>query len=159
MVMHPLLRGCLARGPGASLLLVLAIITGIAAQPPAAQARDEEYRKAVVGVWQDHYQGKRTMTIRPDGTARMVVELSGAKAALFARKLVFEMKWSIQNGRLFKQTIGGEPKRKVALILRTMGDRVDEPILELSDQRLRLLDRDGKTEYNWRRLANTPPVS
>jgi hypothetical protein len=33
-----------------------------------------------------------------------------------------------------------------------MGDRVDEPILELSGQRLLLLDADGKTRYDWRRV-------
>jgi hypothetical protein len=32
-----------------------------------------------------------------------------------------------------------------------MGDRVDEPILELTEDRLVLLDKDGKTKYNWRR--------
>jgi len=32
-----------------------------------------------------------------------------------------------------------------------LGDQVDEPILELTEHRLLLLDRDGKTKYDWRR--------
>ena len=36
-------------------------------------------------------------------------------------------------------------------ILKAKGDRVDELILELSKDRLLLLDADGKTKYNWRR--------
>jgi hypothetical protein len=32
-----------------------------------------------------------------------------------------------------------------------MGDRVDEPILELTRDRLLLLDKDGETRYDWRR--------
>jgi hypothetical protein len=32
-----------------------------------------------------------------------------------------------------------------------MGDRVDQPILELTADQLLLLDQDGKTKYDWRR--------
>ncbi len=92
------------------------------------------------------------MTFKEDGTATMVVELQGTKATLFASRLRFDMKWSVDNGRLKKRTIGGEPSLKVRLILNMMGDRVDEPILELSEDRLLLLDGDGKTKYDWRRV-------
>lgn len=120
--------------------------------PPQSADQDERFRRLVVGTWEDDYQGKRTMTFKEDGTATMVVELQGAKATLFASRLRFDMKWSVDNGRLKKRTIGGEPSLKVRLILNMMGDRVDEPILELSENRLLLLDRDGKTKYDWRRV-------
>ena len=119
----------------------------------AAAEQDRKYREMVIGTWQDDYQGKRTMVVRPDGSATMNVELTGLKAALFASQLMFKMKWSIQNGRMKKQTTGGEPAGKVNLILKTMGDRVDEKILELTNNRLRLLDKNGKTEYDWRRVG------
>jgi lysophospholipase L1-like esterase len=114
--------------------------------------QDERYHRLIVGTWEDDYQGKRTMTLKEDGTATMVVELQGAKATLFASRLRFDMKWSVDNGRLKKRTIGGEPSLKVRLILNTMGDRVDEPILELNKDRLLLMDGDGKTKYDWRRV-------
>ena len=109
----------------------------------------------VVGTWQDDYQGKRTMALRKDGTATMIVELSGLKAAMFASRLRFDMVWSVENGRLEKRTTGGEPEGKVQFILKTMGDRVDEPILELTEGRLILLDADGKTKYDWRRARTS----
>ena len=34
-------------------------------EPPS----DERCRELVVGTWKDEYQGQRTMTVRPDGTA------------------------------------------------------------------------------------------
>jgi hypothetical protein len=108
----------------------------------------------VLGVWQDSYQGKRTMTLREDGTGLMVVELSGLKAKLYASRLEFDMKWSIENGRLKKKTIGGRPSGKVKLVLAMMGDKVNEPILELTTDRLLLLDGDGKTKYDWRRVKS-----
>ena len=109
-------------------------------------------RKLGLGGWADDYVGKRTMTLSPDGTGTMLVELSGFKAMIFAFKLRFDMVWSIENGRLKKRTIGGEPVGIVRMILATMGDRVDEPILELTEKRLLLLDADGKTKYDWRRV-------
>jgi hypothetical protein len=116
-------------------------------------ARDDRFRRLVVGTWQDNYQGKRTMTLAADGTGRMVVELTGLKSRLFAPRLEFDMVWSLENGRLKKRTIKGTPATQVQLILKAMGDRVDEAILELTDQRLLLLDGNGKTKYDWRRVA------
>ena len=114
--------------------------------------QDQQSRRLVVGTWQDEYQGKRTMTLQEDGTGKMVVELDGLKAKLFAPRLEFEMVWAVEKGRLKKRTLQGEPAVTVQLILKTMGDRVDEPILELTQDRLLLLDKDGKTTYDWRRV-------
>jgi len=106
----------------------------------------------VVGTWQDEYQGKRTMTLREDGTGTMLVELSGWRAVLSAPRLRFDMVWSVEGAHLKKRTVGGEPETQVQMILKMMGDRVDEPVLELTADRLLLLDRDGKTKYDWRRV-------
>ena len=95
------------------------------------------------------------MTLQADGRGMMVVELSGLKATLFASRLQFDLVWSIEGGRLKKRTVGGEPQTAVQMILKTMGDQVDEPILELTEDRLLLLDRDGKTKYDWRRPKKT----
>jgi hypothetical protein len=114
--------------------------------------QDQQSRRLVVGTWQDEYQGRRTMTLQEDGTGRMVAELDGLKAKLFAPRLEFEMVWAVEKGRLKKRTLQGEPAVTVQLILKAMGDRVDEPILELTQDRLLLLDKDGKTKYDWRRV-------
>jgi hypothetical protein len=113
---------------------------------------DARYRSLVLGTWEDEYQGKRTMTLNDNGTGTMVVELSGWRAALSASRLKFNMKWLVKDGHLKKQTISGEPEAQVKMILSTMGDHVDEPILELTLDRLLLLDQDGKTKYDWKRV-------
>lgn len=120
-----------------------------------AEEDDDRYRRMAIGTWQDDYQGKRTMTLNEDGSGTMVVELSGLKASLFAPRLQFNMRWSVEGGHLKKQTIDGEPAAQVQLILKAMGDRVDESIQELTENRLLLLDRDGKTKYDWRRVQTT----
>lgn len=123
----------------------------VASPTVSAPRSDEELRAKVVGTWQDEYQGKRTMTLRSDGTGAMVVELSGLKAALVAPRLTFHMQWSIAQGRLKKRSLGGEPAVQVNMILKTLGDTVEEEILEVTEDRLLLLDPDGKTQYDWRR--------
>ncbi len=109
-------------------------------------------RRKLLGVWQDHYQGKRTMTLNADGKGTMLVELSGFQATLFASKLRFDMRWSLEGDVLKKRSVGGEPREKVNMILNTMGNTAEDTILELTDDRLLLLDKDGKTQYDWKRL-------
>ena len=49
---------------------------------PSSEDPQERLRRLVVGTWEDHYQGKRTMTLQSDGTGTMVVELTGVNAFL-----------------------------------------------------------------------------
>lgn len=113
-----------------------------------------EQKRLLLGVWEDDYKGKRVLTIRDDGTATMVVEPSGLGALLFAAKLTFEEAWTLDDDHLTMKVTGGEPSTRVNLILKTMGDSTTQRILELTESRLRLLDEDGETEYDWRRVES-----
>lgn len=115
----------------------------------AGEALDESL---IVGTWEDDYKGHRTLTLRPDGTATMVVELEGLSAKLYARRLTFEEQWSVAAGKLTLKTLGGEPKRRVHMVLQTMGDTAEHEILELTSEQMLLLDADGSTRFDWRRV-------
>ena len=138
---------------------------GIADATPATNSKEdvkpeseeEKARRMLLGVWQDNYQGKRTMTLNDDGRGTMFVELSGVQAFLFASKLRFDMVWSLDGKKLTKKTVGGEPADKVNLILNTMGDTAEDTLLEVTDDRLLLLDKDGTTKYDWRRVKQHEP--
>lgn len=129
--------------------------TSALAPLPASGSEEDKARQQVLGVWQDEFQGKRTMTLNQDGTGTMLVELNGVQAALFAAKLRFDMKWSLTGKKLIKKTVGGEPANKVNLILNTMGDTAEDTIVEVTPERLLLLDKDGKTQYDWRRVKTS----
>lgn len=129
-----------------------ALLFTLASQGIADASHDAEYRKKIVGSWHDYYQGDRTMTIRPDGTATMVVVLGGWKAVLYASQLRFDMVWSIEDGLFKKRTTGGDPPGKVKAVLKMMGDHVAEPIVELEDDQLVLQDENGKRKYTWERV-------
>jgi hypothetical protein len=113
---------------------------------------DERLKQQLVGVWTDNYRGKRTMTLRDDGTGEMDVELEGATAMLFAEHLHFDMVWRIEEGKLIKESIGGQPAEKVNLILKTMGRRAEETVLEVTKERLRTRESDRTTVYDWQRV-------
>ena len=128
-------------------------------ETPEPEDPDQRLRQLAIGTWEDDYEGKRTMTLRDDGTGTMVCELEGWNAT-FASRLQFEMTWSVKDGRLKKHTVSGKPAAKVRLILTALGDTVDEPIVELTDDRLLLLDEDGKTiSFNGRfgEMWDIPP--
>src|SRR5262249_17144213 len=62
-------------------VLALAVGRGSESEPAPS---DVELRQRVLGIWEDEYQGHRTMTVRRDGTATMVVVLHGWKAKVYA---------------------------------------------------------------------------
>ncbi|MEE8451696.1 MAG: hypothetical protein V3R99_07265 [Thermoguttaceae bacterium] len=128
------------------------VTLAVGGSAPGKLSQDEQLRRAAIGTWQDFHHGKRTMTLREDGTATMVVELTGIKARLFTPRLQLDIVWSVEDGRMKRRTVGGTPADKVAFVNRRAGKQVAEPILELTGNRLRLLDRDGKTKYDWRRV-------
>ncbi len=118
----------------------------------SATLSDEQCRKLILGTWEDDYKGHRTLTIRSDGTATMVVELKGLTAKLYASRMTFEEEWSIEGGQLKLKTVSGEPEGRVNLILKTMGNVTVQEILELTEDRMVLLDSDAATKFEWRRV-------
>jgi hypothetical protein len=120
-------------------------------EPSGAHDSDSRCRAKALGEWEDDYQGKRHLTVNEDGTGTMVVDLDGIGKKLFAARLSFDLEWSVADGRIVMKTLGGEPKSKVQLVLKLYGSEADYKILELTDERMWLMDPDGKTKYDWRR--------
>ncbi|MDZ7616499.1 MAG: hypothetical protein U1E05_05800 [Patescibacteria group bacterium] len=112
-----------------------------------------ENHRRILGTWQDDHRGRRTMTVRADGTATMVCELEGLNARLFTPVLHLNLHWQLADGVMTRVIIDGEPADKVRFVVNLMGARSDEKLLLLTDGELHLLDADGQTEYRWTRVA------
>lgn len=121
-------------------------------EPDIDSDRDEQLRRRAVGTWRDYYQGTRTLTLRPDGTALMVVELSGFKARLFTPRLELDIAWFIRDGKMHRRTVGGRPADKVEFVNQRAGVAVAEPVLELTGDRMVLVDQNGSQKYTWQRI-------
>lgn len=129
--------------------------------PASAEATDETspIRQMALGVWEDDYQGHRTLTLNDDGTGKMVVELSGVAASLFAAKLEFGEEWSFdaEEQLLIMIATGGEPQGKVNLILKMYGKQAMYKVVEVTDKLLVLVDQADDKRYEWRRVEETQP--
>jgi hypothetical protein len=125
--------------------------------PGEPEDPDAALRSAIAGEWEDDYQGKRHLTVANDGTGTMVVELDGIGKKLIAPRLSFDLEWGLAEGYVSMKTLGGEPKSKVQVVLKLYGSEANYRILELTADRMLLLDADGKTRYDWRRPNSAKP--
>lgn len=126
---------------------------------PSAAAEPEsdgQPRSLILGKWEDEYHGKRHLTVNEDGTGKMLVEPDGIGKALFAAELKFDIEWEVHDGKVTLKMVRGEPKSKVQLILKLYGSEAEYKIVELTRERMLLLDGDGKTQYDWRRPGAAP---
>jgi hypothetical protein len=112
-----------------------------------------DLEKSMLGTWEDDYKGHRTLTLNADGTGRMVVELDGFAAALFAKKLTFQEEWTVADGKVTMKATGGEPKGKVSLVLSLHGDSSTQRIVEVTADRMILVEEPSETRFEWRRLS------
>jgi hypothetical protein len=120
---------------------------------------DAAMRRLAQGEWEDEYQGRRFLTVSPDGAGKMVVELEGIGKRIFAPSLSFDLNWSVADGVVTLTTLGGEPASKVKVILKIYGSEAQYKVLELTADRMLLLDGDGKTQYDWRRPKSSAKSS
>lgn len=117
-------------------------------------AKPESIESQLLGTWEDNYHGKRTLTLRPDGTGTMVCELAGWEASVFAKMLTFEEAWFVADGSLTMRVTGGEPKAKIDFVLKMEGDTTTQKIVELTPNRLLVFDAKGSQQFDWRRVRS-----
>jgi hypothetical protein len=122
-------------------------------EPVVQESTDEKYRKLIVGDWEMDRDGKRFLTVHPDGTADMDAEVSSNWSLLFGKKLKFRIEWSIEKGVLTMLTTGGEPKGKVDLITSMYGAERIQAIKLLDETTLQLPDEEpGEADHIWTRV-------
>jgi hypothetical protein len=111
-------------------------------------------QQAILGVWEDDYQGHRTLTLKDDGTGSMLVELEGLASSLFANTMEFDEEWSFDaDGQLLTMIAsGGKPATKVNLVLRMYGTRATYKVVDVSEDVMVLVDQADEKRYEWRRV-------
>ena len=110
--------------------------------------------KLVVGSWKQDFYGERTLTVKDDGTATMVIRPGGVFALGFGEKIDLTMFWSVKDGHLDYGVNGGSPADKVKLAASTWGDHWVEKIVKLDENKLDLLSVDGSSHSIWERVPS-----
>ena len=124
--------------------------------PTCDEAIDElSLRARLVGAWEDEHMGRRVMTLRPDGSGTMLVELRDPAKLVIGPRLMFTLNWTVQQRTLSLTMTGGEPAKKVDMITRRFGDRATQHIEEIDGQWLLVHDLDDGDEFAFRRLEPT----
>ena len=111
-----------------------------------------DVEKSMLGTWEDDYKGHRILTLNAGGTGTMVVELDGLAATLFAKTLTFREEWSVVDGKVTMKATGGEPAGKVGLVLSLHGDSSTQRIVEVTADRMILVEEPSETRFEWRRV-------
>ncbi len=113
-------------------------------------------QQRVLGVWEDDYQGHRTLTLNEDGTGSMLVELEGLASSLFAKQMEFDEEWSfdVDGSLLTMIATGGKPTTKVNLVLRMYGTKATYKVVDVSEDVMVLVDQADEKRYEWRRVHN-----
>lgn len=123
------------------------------ADSDGALATLSDLEKSMLGTWEDDYKGHRKLTLNADGTGRMVVELDGFAATLFAKTLTFQEEWLVADGKVTMKATGGEPSGKVRLVLSLHGDSSTQRIVEVTQERMILIEEPSETRFEWRRVS------
>ncbi len=116
------------------------------------EQRDATHRELLVGRWEQENLGKRTLDVKPDGSATMIFEPSGLLAFTLGDRLVFDAEWTLERGRLDIHVTGGTPKTKAKIALGLVGDHWNRPIETLNQEYLAVRKEEDNSLSEWTRL-------
>lgn len=118
------------------------------------------YRRLIVGEWQTFRDGKRHLKIADDGTAVMNVEIAGfAKQLAFGKQMRIDLEWSIDDGHVNMDCVGGEPSWAIKAFTTAFGTHRRQPILNLDAKQLLLQDDADDPDHDYKRIAKTPNLN
>lgn len=103
-----------------------------------------------IGTWAQERFGRRTLTIRPDGTALMIIEPNDFFALAYGKRIEIELAWQFNGERAVYRITGGNPADKLELAKKSWGDAWDEPVVDVTDNSFVLVGADG-SRCEWRR--------
>lgn len=119
---------------------------------------DAQTRQQLMGVWTHLANGQQWIENRPDGTARMFLQLDFLASLLYGGDIHLDLKWEVKNGILTHQVISGTPPENVQKLVRDYGWTRTYQILETGDGYMKLESVGGVPEReDWTRSA-PPPV-
>lgn len=112
----------------------------------------QERKRLLTGTWRQEFFGERLLTINDDGTGRMLILPNSFWSSFFGDRIELRMYWTLEKDRIDYGYSGGTPAEKVESARKSWGDHWNEQIVELTEDRLVLLNADGKTRSAWQRV-------
>lgn len=111
----------------------------------------------LIGVWQQHKHGERTLRVNADGTATVQVELNMLGALMYGKRMTLQLNWSL-DGDVMTQTISsGTPPESVQRLIRDWGNRREYRVIDVSHEHLILSEVGDDGDHDvWTSVESTP---
>jgi len=107
----------------------------------------------LVGQWKDSFFGTRTLILKADGTARMILDLDLTGRLLYGKRLEFDMEWSVEGAVVTIDILKGTPEKPARSAMNTWGERYVYLLDCVEDHQVEMRDSDGSMNYVLRRVA------
>lgn len=108
----------------------------------------------LIGRWRDSFFGTRTLTLKADGTATMVLDLDFAGRLLYGKRLEFDMKWSLKNGVVTIDILEGRPAAASKSATGAWGSRYQYLLDRVDAEAVEMRSSDGAMNHTLKRLAD-----
>lgn len=113
----------------------------------------------LVGQWKDSFFGTRTLVLKPDGTAKMVLDLDFTGRLLYGKRLEFDMIWSVEGAVVTIDVLSGRPEKPAKSAMSTWGDRYVYLLDCVEDHQVEMRDSDGSMSHVLRRVSDDPSTA
>ena len=108
--------------------------------------------KQLVGCWRDGFCGQRTLTLKPDGSATMLLELDFAGRLLYGKTLEFDLQWSLDGSTLSFEILTGRPIDAAKSAMKLWGEAFDYRLELVDNESLHGWASDDSILYKLRRI-------
>ncbi|MEK6257441.1 MAG: hypothetical protein AABP62_02380 [Planctomycetota bacterium] len=110
--------------------------------------------KQLVGCWRDGFCGQRTLTLKADGSATMLLELDFAGRLLYGKTLEFDMCWSLNDSILSFEISAGRPVDAARSAIKLWGEAFEYRLELVDNERLHGWTSGDTTLYKLRRVES-----
>jgi len=124
----------------AAAALVLSAGWGCASAPDGQRARDEVWRRKIVGSWAEGVSPYGVSTFLPGGVYLGVIYLSAERRVVL---MTMEGSWRIEGGRLYSKADNIEMLQPLP-IPRDPNKLYVDIIVDIADDTMRLIDENGR---------------
>lgn len=110
--------------------------------------------KRLVGCWRDGFCGQRTLTLKTDGSATMLLELDFTGRLLYGKSLEFDMRWSLDGSTLSFEILTGRPGDAARSAIKLWGEAFEYRLELVDRERLHGWASDDSILYKLRRVVS-----
>ena len=120
----------------------------------APDARDAEFRRAILGRWwRDDYYGRASLELKEGGTGAMVIRFNFKYGLVLGSRVDADVEWEVTNGRAIFDSVRGRPESTFKTVTKEKGTRRDRKIVEITDEHMLLMDDlDDGSVARWERV-------